>query len=147
VEFDCELISDGLIGQPVNTFSSLAFVVAAIWLGTVRPRSTLRWVGSGALLLVGVGSLWFHGNGASLVHDIGLLLVVVTSLLALWRARNVTSAIGVGILVVGLVVWWGSRSGGWLCDPQSLVQGHALWHVLAAVGAGMILYSAPTTSR
>jgi len=147
VELDCELIRDGLIGQPVNAFSSLAFAVVAAWLGLARPRSTLRSLGSGALLLVGVGSVWFHADGASLVHDIGLLLVVFTSLLALWRARNVHSAIGVCFVVTGFFIWLASRSGGLLCDPQSLLQGHALWHVLAAVGAGLILYSAPTTSR
>ncbi|MEE6283251.1 hypothetical protein [Georgenia sp. MJ170] len=38
----------------------------------------------------------------------------------------------VGLLAVGGVVGTLSRAGWPLCDPHSLWQGHALWHVLAA---------------
>jgi len=142
VELDCELIRDGLIGQPVNAFSSLAFVVAAIWLVFSRPRSTLRLVGAGGLVLVGIGSIWFHSTGASLIHNAGLVVVVATSSVAIWHTRRFNS--GAAIVAVGLMFWWTSRSGGALCDPQSLLQGHALWHVLAATGLSLIFYSAPT---
>ena len=41
--------------------------------------------------------------------------------------------------LVALSIWSGSHAGGLLCDPSSLVQGHAVWHVLNAV-AGAFLY-------
>ncbi len=41
--------------------------------------------------------------------------------------------------LVALSIWSGSHLGGPLCDPSSLVQGHAVWHVLNAV-AGALLY-------
>ena len=41
--------------------------------------------------------------------------------------------------LVALLIWSGSHAGGPLCDPPSLVQGHAVWHVLNAV-AGALLY-------
>jgi Per1-like family len=37
-----------------------------------------------------------------------------------------------------LGVWWLSLSGHWLCEPASLLQGHALWHVLTALSPGML---------
>jgi hypothetical protein len=41
--------------------------------------------------------------------------------------------------LLALFIWSGSHAGGWLCDPSSLLQGHAVWHVLNAV-AGALLY-------
>jgi len=40
--------------------------------------------------------------------------------------------------LVALFIWSGSHAGGWLCDPSSLLQGHAVWHVLNAVAAALL---------
>lgn len=76
---DCELIGPGLLGQPVNTTTTLAFVIAgAVLLG--RPR--VRWVGV-AVVATGIGSLLFHGPmpaRAEWAHDVTLawlILVIV----------------------------------------------------------------------
>ena len=45
----------------------------------------------------------------------------------------------IAINLVALLIWSGSHAGGWLCDPSSILQGHALWHVLNAI-AGALLY-------
>ena len=50
-------------------------------------------------------------------------------------------ATAVGCLLVALGVWSLSKTGGVWCEPTSLVQGHAAWHVLCA-GAAYALYRA-----
>lgn len=134
MELDCELIREGLIGQPVNAWSSLAFVLAA--LSIVRQHR----LGAGALLLTGIGSFLFHSTDSAwnLVHDAGLVLLVAVTLWAAWRSRGSPSYVGIGALAVGFGLWLASRSGGPLCDPDSLFQAHALWHLLAAAGCAFI---------
>jgi len=56
--------------------------------------------------------------------------------LARWLAAIVT------LLVVGAVVNVLGRTGAPLCDPESLYQGHALWHVLTAAAFGLYVYLA-----
>jgi len=46
-----------------------------------------------------------------------------------------------GCLLIALGVWSLSKTGGVWCDPASLIQGHAVWHVLCA-GAAYALYRA-----
>lgn len=48
-----------------------------------------------------------------------------------WRS----ALVAVGAMGVAFVIWSLSHSGGPLCDPDSLVQGHAVWHLLCAVSA------------
>lgn len=43
---------------------------------------------------------------------------------------------GLGLFVVANVVWNLSRTGGVWCDPESLLQGHAVWHLLTAASVG-----------
>ncbi len=43
-----------------------------------------------------------------------------------------------GVFLVALVIWRLSHTGGVLCFPDSLVQGHAIWHLLCAVSAAAI---------
>ena len=38
-----------------------------------------------------------------------------------------------GVFLFGLAIWRLSHTGGALCAPDSLVQGHAIWHLLCAV--------------
>ena len=44
----------------------------------------------------------------------------------------------IAINLLALFTWTGSHAGGWLCDPSSLLQGHALWHVLNAAAAALL---------
>ena len=71
---DCERLHDGLIAQPVNTASALAYLAVGAWLaGRGRPGFGL------AVAAAGVGSVDYHGPGspaARLLHD-GTLYAVV----------------------------------------------------------------------
>jgi hypothetical protein len=146
---DCERLHDGLIAQPVNTASALAFVAVGAWLAG---RGLRAGPGRGPLVAfglavtaAGVGSVDYHGPGspaARLLHDGSLYLVVG---LVAWR--EVTRRVGRGRLTprgraayraalalaaLGAAGWWLGRTASPWCDPDSLLQGHAAWHLLGA---------------
>ena len=43
---------------------------------------------------------------------------------------------GLGLFVGANIIWNLSRTGGVWCDPQSLIQGHAVWHLLTGASVG-----------
>ena len=148
---DCERLHDGLIAQPVNTASALAFVAVGAWLagrgrradaGPGRPGQ----IGFGLVVVAaGVGSVDYHGPGspaARLLHD-GALYAVAG--FVAWRevARRVGRArleprrraayrTALAAAATGAACWWLGHTGSPACDPDSLLQGHAAWHLLAA---------------
>ena len=137
---DCEALRDGVLGQPVNTVSSLAYLAAGAYLLRRGGPAGPAW----ALALVGVGSLLYHGPmppGAELVHDASLIAVPVAALGVVWRRRSFPRppAAAVVALALAAVVNVLSRTGAPLCRPDSLLQGHSVWHVLTAVGAALWL--------
>jgi hypothetical protein len=147
---DCERLHDGLIAQPVNTASALAYVAVGAWL-MGRRRFGLGTVVAAA----GIGSVDYHGPGspaARLLHDGGLYAVVG---LVAWHevARRVAQArraragvpwvgwtprrrtayrLAWAAAAAGAVCWWAGRTQSPWCDPDSLLQGHAAWHLLTA---------------
>jgi hypothetical protein len=169
---DCERILGGFWGQPVNSTTSLAFVVAAV----VVARRTNRYPVAFALAGVGFGSLVFHGPmpvWGDWAHDVTLgWLLVVVALTSLDRTRFAWPALGLlavaiallpagsdPLAVTGTVFAGGAvltrrdwrrsvpplvllgaaaifgrlcATNGPLCNPDSLLQGHGLWHIAAA---------------
>ena len=51
---------------------------------------------------------------------------------SLWATESRWREASAALLGSGLIIQMLSRTGGPLCDPPSLLQGHALWHLLAA---------------
>ena len=87
---DCERLRDGLLAQPANSLSSLAFVVAGMW---ILGRARRHVVNGDAIAVglvavaVGIGSFAFHGFAdapSHWMHDTTLLV-----LLALVAVRHV----------------------------------------------------------
>jgi hypothetical protein len=214
-ESDCERIRTGLLSQPVNAWSSFAYVVFGLWLviRALRVRSVetpIEIAYGAALASIGVGSVAFHGPvppGAQLMHDVtiaaalGVIAARGAGALRGWTPRQVliasaaaiiaigavmavapaagqvlagvvgagavgsevllyrtgrrhlpsrvagTLAATVGILGVAAVVNVLGRTGGPLCDPESVVQGHAVWHVLTAGSFMLYGYAAFPHSR
>jgi hypothetical protein len=136
---DCEEIRPGRLGQPANALSSLAFVAAAIPIArAARRRRRPAWLAVAAAAAVeGVGSVAYHGpggRGSKLLHDGGLIALAATLVVAVasegapvhrrpWTAGLATAALALHTL---------SRTGGPLCSCRSPLQGHALFHVVAA---------------
>lgn len=83
---DCELIRAGFLGQPVNSLTTITFLVAGVW---VMRQPRLRWVGV-ALIATGLGSFVFHGpipGWSEWAHDVTLawLILVIGGLQNRWE--------------------------------------------------------------
>ncbi len=67
------------------------------------------------------------------------LLVVATALEVLIMRRPEAHAqrayayIALASILIAFAIWNGTKA--WLCDPHSMIQGHAIWHILGAVAA------------
>ena len=44
----------------------------------------------------------------------------------------------VGSIVTATVIWMPSKSGGPLCYPDSIFQGHAFWHIFSSLALGCL---------
>jgi hypothetical protein len=202
---DCEHIGQGLLGQPVNALSSLAYVLAGILLlrRALASRSSQRVVlavYATTVVAVGFGSVVFHGpipSWGRFVHDLSIasvLAFVIGYDVALVRGATVRAGLawfggllgasaivlavspdatnpldsilvvaaiiaevavarspkrvaaarglvrqpgvwiaGAGVLAIGAVLNALGRTSAPLCEPDSLVQLHAVWHGLTAV--------------
>jgi hypothetical protein len=137
-ESDCEEIRPGLIGQPSNTLSSLALVAAAvpIW-RAARRRSQPAWRAVAvATALEGLGSVAYLGPGgrqAKRLPDHAIVALAATIAGAVAREgrplrRPRTAALAGAAVALHTL----SRTGGPLCSCRSPLQGHAVFHLLAA---------------
>lgn len=141
-------------GGRLDAISMILFIafalfwdIARAWDLSERAFLTLYGVGAGGC------AAWFALFGGSSIPLFGalvagtclleILLVVPLRRLRLGRRREVHGPrryllVAVGCFAVALAVWVPSRTGGPLCDPTSLWQGHALWHLLSAGSAGAV---------
>jgi len=151
---DCELAHDGLLYQPANAFSSLAYLLVAVVLLLIlrsADRSATAWAYAAVLALVGMSSADFHGPRSAVAqfsHDFMVVvllafavLVPVIRLLRRTQALPGLSAPRIwavaALLAVALVTWFLGRTDSTLCSPESLLQWHALWHTLSALTFGV----------
>lgn len=151
---DCELLRSAWLAQPANAVSAAAFLAVGVWLVWLSRRPGVHraaLVTGGALLaVVGVGSIVYHGPQpvwARPVHDGSIAVLIVVNVFlfgaavaqgrATAGARSAWRQAAVW-LAVALVAFVAGRTGSWLCDPASLLQPHAIWHVLSAMGLGRL---------
>jgi hypothetical protein len=94
---DCEEWRQGLLHQPVNSLSSLAYVAAGVWIAMRPGRDRADRVYAGAVIGNGIGSLLYHGPGwpgSAFVHNAAvpaaLLFIAVddVALLRGWTTRR-----------------------------------------------------------
>jgi hypothetical protein len=141
---DCEALRDTVLGQPANSLSSLAYVVAAaVVLRRAGPRGPAL-----ALAAVGVGSFLYHGPmppAADAVHNGAIVALVVLTAAAVWRRRALPRppALALAALAAAGLLNLLGRTGAPLCHPDSLAQPHAAWHVLTATAAALWLVTWP----
>jgi hypothetical protein len=197
---DCEHIGQGLLAQPANTLSSLAYVLAGLLIlgraAVARPGARIApAVYAVTVIGVGIGSAAFHGSMPSwgrFGHDLSIAAVlayvigydvalargasattglvmfvaitgacavvlavspdagnaldaalvagaVVAEITASRSARGRATVDGrlwiaiVGVVAIGALLNALGRTDAPLCEPDSPVQLHALWHALTAL--------------
>jgi hypothetical protein len=120
-----------------------SFAASYAWVRWMRGATREFAMGfGGCLLACELAGLWpgsvpvfLHGGNVAFA---ALLVAAVATETALWRRHESRRTIGFGFaalgsMVVAFAIWLLSTHG--LCDPQSLLQGHAVWHLLGAVAA------------
>src|SRR5918992_456753 len=110
---DCEDWRPGLLHQPVNSLSSLAYLVAGVWI-TMRPGGDrVGVVYAGAVIGNGIGSMLYHGPGwpgSAFVHDAAvpavLLFIAVDDIALLrgWTMRRRLTGYATLLGAAGLTV-------------------------------------------
>jgi hypothetical protein len=143
-ESDCESIGTGVLAQPVNAISSLAFAVFGfIVLFSIRAQDKIerenRLIIAILMIATGIGSVLFHGPQGPLshfLHDVTILLtmtaIVTMNLAGLlkWTERRVlVILLVVGIAVSAVLLMWPSAT--------NVVAGAAL---IALVGQDIALH-------
>jgi hypothetical protein len=63
----------------------------------------------------------------------GVSMVVV----ALRTGRWTQTCVSLFLFGVSVFLQIGDRPGAWLCDPESIIQAHGMWHVLGAIACGI----------
>lgn len=136
---DCERIRPGWIAQPANTASSLAFVAVGVPIVRRARRAGRRaWVAVGvAAIAAGVGSVAYHGPGGRAsrwVHDLGVdaLALALPVAVGLDGSARRLSPRTVTLAAVAVAAHTLTRTGRPLCDPDARLQGHAVFHLVAA---------------
>jgi len=93
------------------------------------------------LLIIGVASFFYLGQpidvSGTVIFGVIVALYAATEAWILLRRPEIVVErrylwTTLALFFVALAVWVPSQTGGPLCDPHSLLQGHALWHVLTA---------------
>ncbi len=110
-----------------------------VWADFVHDFSILGALGYVALVELKRQSLWVLAlAGAALlsldteVADIGQAVVAVVAVALVARRRwRIAVLLGLGAAIGRL-----SATGGPWCDPDSVFQGHSVWHLAAAVALG-----------
>jgi hypothetical protein len=124
-ESDCESIGVGVLAQPVNAFSSLAFVVFGfIVVFSMRAQGQTervnRLIIAMLMIATGIGSVLFHGPqgpASHFLHDVTILLTM-TAIVAMnlagileWTERRVlVILLSVGIAVSVVLLTWPSST-------------------------------------
>ena len=109
---DCEHIVSGILGQPANALSSLAFVVSATWILVLAFRGERA--GRAPLIVFAltvaanaVGSFALHGpdpGWAQWAHDTAIISVLLfIGIRALGRARGWRISVAMGVYATGLI--------------------------------------------
>ena len=144
---DCERVTEGLLAQPTNAITSLGFALAGGWLMARALRGPQRrvepFVFGASVVTTGVGSFLYHGPQpphADAVHDLSILVVLAQVLLYEVRYRRSDHPVGprwpraaVASFGIAAVFFLLGRTSSPLCDPDSPVQLHGVWHLLVAL--------------
>jgi hypothetical protein len=140
-------------GGWLDTLSMVAFISFILLYDlfrTVRAdESHGAFAASYAGVLVALGALtWFlEGTGIFVFAGLVAAAVILELVIALLGVKGVRRplfpwlALGLGAFAVALLIWRLSWTDAPLCDPNSLLQGHSVWHVLAEGVAPLMFFA------
>jgi len=122
----------------ITFLTALLFLAVFNLTAAKAENASTRWVlfVAGAIVL---GLALVIAPGVTNVLMMGVVVVLVVSDVALFRRTTRWTKwyiTGLAASTTALAMFVVGRTGGVLCDPSSLFQGHALWHVLGAVALG-----------
>lgn len=123
----------------MNVVVSFLFLYAwQRWRGLTPARFVAAYLGINAVLLA-IKLVHGHGSGAFAV----LAIATIAIELAIRKTRPLRAdsrylGWAIGLFASGFAIWLLSQNDGLLCDPDSLLQGHAVWHILGAATAGAL---------
>ena len=159
---DCEQIRDRALRQPVNAITSVSYLAAgaSVAAQAMRAASVHRVALSlyaASLTTVGVGSIAYHGPQppwATRFHDGSIVASLAAAVLVVSTAPRTTPGPlrrrpVLLLTTLSAAVYRAGRSESRWCDPDSLVQLHAVWHLLSAVSAAALArtHSGPRVVR
>ncbi len=134
--------------------ATILLTMAAI--ATMNIAGLLHWTEKRVWLIlgatgVGVTAVLLVWPASSNVVAAMALIVLIVQDVALHRSGSIRTRWWVAAIVamaVALLFFVAGRTGGPFCDSASLVQGHALWHILAATALwAYFLATTPTRLR
>ncbi|HEY8338764.1 MAG TPA: ceramidase domain-containing protein [Egibacteraceae bacterium] len=117
---------------------SIVAVLLVVLAGAFDARWAGRWQVVTPTLVVAGGALAVRPEAAAPVSVVLAVAVVATALLRPGERPLLRAPwLSVAVLLVGAAVNALSRTGGPWCRPETWLQGHAAWHVAAAVAAAV----------
>jgi hypothetical protein len=134
-------------GGWIDTYSLILFGSFGLLYALAR---IFDWSGTlFVLLYVGVNIVlgiftWFVDGTGTPFFAVLVAAWVLTEGVILWRKPGGLQrdwpwlGAALGTFAVALVIWSLSQTGRPLCNPDSLIQGHAIWHIMSAVVAGCV---------
>jgi len=133
------------------TFLAVLAVVAGTHIAlALRWSEPASWLATGTLIALYVIILIVWPTATNILAASAVVLVVAGDI-PLHRVGGLDGRwYGAALVLMALaVVFFGlSRSGGPICSPDSLLQGHGMWHVLGACALGAyVVGTAPTRAR
>ncbi len=76
----------------------------------------------------------YFGNAIfALFISITVLFEILNTYVRKMEHLKMWGVVSLGALLLALAIWNVSQTGQRFCDPQSLIQGHAIWHLLDAL--------------
>lgn len=124
-----------------GSITALLVLIATAEIGSSIGWNQRRMVSAWAVVSAMLWSVEWIWSGAGDTLNAPLAAFAVVGVLATQRSTAAgpdepTGGILVGLTILGLggLIMLLSRTGGPLCAPNSVLQGHAIWHVLAAIG-------------
>ena len=129
-------------------------LVAALWFLVVvntagafaANRQTAAAAFLGGVAALAIALLISPGIGNALAGIVIILLIA--SDVATWSRtapNRLWHAMAIGVLIAGVALNLAGRTGAPWCDPSTLLQAHAGWHVLAAVFLGLYFMATAST--